>query len=123
MREIFEILKKLCDSSGRHHLNIVKEISEQISISKDFSVKDIIKKNINSALEDIAGSGYITLENVYSVTSYSVFSLIKHIMISEDMTYNRDGYLGRYLFQLAIYDYIVKEVGLDEVLQKYGLDN
>jgi hypothetical protein len=124
MRDIFIALKKICEASGRQYLSVVKEINEQLGFRRDFDVKEILKKYSSSReFAGITTAGYIPLDSGYEVNYYALFALIKHIMISEDLTYNKDGQLGRYLFQLAIYDFVVRGMALDEVLSKYRLNH
>ncbi|MBX9967227.1 hypothetical protein H7K06_06810 [Priestia aryabhattai] len=122
LSEIFEALNLIVNMSGRHYLNVVRDISDKLSSSRDFDVLEIIKNYNDRSLMEYAGVGFIPIGNDLSVSYYSIFSLIKNIMISEDMTYNKDGHLGRYYMQLAIYDYIVKQDGtISDIIKKYGL--
>ena len=122
LSEIFEILELIVGTSGRHYLNITRDISDKLSSSHDFDVLEIMKNYSDRSLKEYAGTGSMPIRNDLWVSYYAIFSLIKNIMISEDMAYNQDGHLGRYYMQLAIYDYIVKRGGnITDIIKKYGL--
>jgi hypothetical protein len=123
LSEIFEALKFIVETSGRHYLNVTRDISDKLSSSQDFNVLEILKNYVNREVKWIAGAGEVPIKDgQFSVNQYAIFSLVKNIMISEDLAYNKDGQLGRYYMQLAIYDYIVKQGGtLTEIINKYGL--
>lgn len=123
LSEIFEGLKIHYEVSGRHFLTIFKEISDSLGINQDFKVLDLVNKHYNKELKKISLGFQIQVNEEFSIGIEAFFSLIKHIMITEDMTYNQDGQMGRYLMQLAIYDYIVHDMELEHVLSKYRLRN
>ncbi|MED4045079.1 hypothetical protein P4640_18930, partial [Priestia aryabhattai] len=123
LSEIFEGLKLHYAVSGKHLLTIFKEVSEHLGVNQEFKVIDLVNKHYSKELKEISSGFQIRINDNLSVGIEAFFSLIKHIMITEDMTYNRDGQMGRYLMQLAIYDYIVHNMELEDVLKKYRLTN
>ncbi|MCC6083089.1 hypothetical protein [Bacillus thuringiensis] len=123
LSEIFEGFKKQYDAGGRELLTILREINESLGRNQDFKVKDLIAKHYNKEIKEITAGFVIYINDKFSVRMEAFFLLVKHIMITEDITYNRDGQMGRYLMQLAIYDYVVHNMELKDVLAKYGLKN
>ncbi|HDX9535337.1 TPA: hypothetical protein ROX87_004807 [Bacillus thuringiensis] len=123
LSEIFEGLKSGYEMGSKYFLTVVKEISENLGSNKDFKVIDLINKNYSKAVQEFTPRFHIQINQEFTVNEEAFFLLIKHIMMTEDITYNRDGQMGRYLMQLAIYDYVVRNIKLESVLEKYGLSN
>ncbi|WP_440604175.1 hypothetical protein [Bacillus sp. GB_SG_008] len=121
LSEIFEGLKLFYDLGNRYILDVFKEVSENLVSNRDFKVIDAINKHHPKKVQEITPGYQIYINDNFSVNMEAFFLLIKHIMITEDVTYNGDGQMGRYLMQLAMYDYIVHNMELEDVLSKYRL--
>lgn len=120
LSEIFEGLKLFYDLGNKYILDVFTEVSENLVSNRDFKVIDVINKHHHKKVQEITPVYQIYINN-FSVNIEAFFLLIKHIMITEDVTYNGDGQLGRYLMQLAMYDYIVYGMEIENVLSKYRL--
>lgn len=119
-KEIIQDLNYLCGHAGKEYMTVFKEINNMLGIRKDFSVQQFLEDmfkdmshfpNIRAYTNVVRGSfGDVKLP----VAAF--FSLIKNILISEDMRYDGHHHLGRYRFQLATIDHVIGNKPIDDVL-------
>ncbi|MGG1663100.1 hypothetical protein [Brevibacillus sp. NRS-1366] len=117
-KELFEDLKYFCEHAGKENLDLIKKINDQLCISKDFNVQSLIEEIYKGILEISIASTTLRRNNFgdFKPPMKAFFSLIKNIMISEDMRFDGQRHLGRYRFQLSMFDYIVNDKPIDHVL-------
>ncbi|KUP21138.1 hypothetical protein [Paenibacillus sp. DMB5] len=125
--DLFDTIKNSSSLYGKDQFPIVKEISERLAVSTDFKVEDIVNKyawgNVNIlSKEEILVNSMPLFGNPKDLKpAYVIHALLKHIMISEDIRYSRHTQAGRYLIQLAFYDYIINNESKETIIKKYKL--
>lgn len=115
-KELFDMYKTMYSQwSAQGHLYNLKIINEQLVISKDFKVE----KFVNYYGEDYLGVKRPGFNDYIPTTVF--YSLIKQIMISEDIRYSSNSQSGRYRMLTAMIEYATTDISIDDVLDKYGI--
>jgi len=97
-------------------MTVFKELNNMLSIRTDFSMQDLINSMSDAPMYFEQGGILRGSFGDIITPTPAVFSLIKNIMISEDMRFTSHHHLGRYKFQIAVLDHILNNKPIDQVL-------
>ncbi|MDF2545788.1 MAG: hypothetical protein K0R93_686 [Anaerosolibacter sp.] len=112
LEEIFLAFRK---NFKPEHLSTIKLINNQLGVSTDFSVSRFI--NYNNL--DFFAVDVDSLNEWISLKTY--FSLIKHILISEDIRYPKGSHFGRNYTVTALIDFINNKLDFETIKERYQL--
>lgn len=118
VKKIIEPLK----ISSNNAIPMIKQISWELEQNKNINMMKIYKEFHNEVAFGVMGS--VPMDNTFGeIHLYILYSLIKQYMITEDIRYNKNNHLDRYLFLIATLDYLKNNVKIDDVLQRYGINS